>query len=35
MPELWDAIEVDHAWVRGRPARLMGRHGQLATIEHH
>jgi hypothetical protein len=28
MPELWDGIEVDRLWVRGRPARLVARHGE-------
>jgi len=27
MPEFWDAVEVDRIWVRGRPARLVARHG--------
>jgi hypothetical protein len=27
LPEGWDAIEVERAWVRGRPARLLARHG--------
>ena len=28
MPALWDAIEVERIWVRGRPARLLARHGE-------
>jgi trehalose/maltose hydrolase-like predicted phosphorylase len=32
MPDLWDAVEVDRIWVRGRPARLVSRHGERATI---
>jgi trehalose/maltose hydrolase-like predicted phosphorylase len=35
MPESWDAVEVDRVWVRGRAARLVGRHGQLTRIEPH
>ncbi len=27
LPEGWDCIEVDRLWVRGRPARLVARHG--------
>lgn len=27
LPAGWDAIEVDEVWVRGRPARLVARHG--------
>jgi protein-glucosylgalactosylhydroxylysine glucosidase len=33
MPALWDAIEVERAWARGRPARLVARHGSLARFE--
>ena len=34
MPDLWDAVEVDRLWVRGRPVRLMARHGDVrARIE--
>ena len=33
LPAGWDAIEVDRIWVRGRPARLVAKHGdQRATI---
>ena len=28
LPDGWDAIEVDRLWVRGRPARLLARHGE-------
>ncbi len=28
MPALWDAVEVDRIWVRGRPAGLVARHGE-------
>ena len=27
LPEGWEAIECDRLWVRGRPARLVARHG--------
>jgi protein-glucosylgalactosylhydroxylysine glucosidase len=33
MPALWDAIEVERVWTRGRPARLVARHGSLAQFE--
>lgn len=34
MPALWDGVEVDRVWVRGRPARLVARHGEpRARIE--
>jgi trehalose/maltose hydrolase-like predicted phosphorylase len=34
MPELWEAVEVDRLWVRGRPIRLVARHGDArARIE--
>jgi hypothetical protein len=33
MPAAWDAIEVERVWIRGRPARLVARHGDArATI---
>jgi hypothetical protein len=35
MPDLWEAIEVERIWVRGRPARLLARHGSTARIELH
>jgi hypothetical protein len=28
LPEGWDAIEVDQVFVRGKPARLIARHGE-------
>jgi hypothetical protein len=34
MPDLWNAIEVDRLWVRGRPASLAAKHGaEHATLE--
>jgi len=34
LPEGWEAIEVERIWVRGRPARLVARHGDdRARIE--
>ena len=34
MPDLWEAVEVDRLWVRGRPVRLTARHGDdRARIE--
>jgi hypothetical protein len=34
LPAGWKAIEVDRVWVRGRPARLIARHGdERARIE--
>jgi trehalose/maltose hydrolase-like predicted phosphorylase len=33
MPSLWEGIEVERIWVRGRPARLVARHGARARIE--
>jgi trehalose/maltose hydrolase-like predicted phosphorylase len=35
MPDLWDAIEVERIWVRGRPARLFAEHGSRAQIQMH
>jgi hypothetical protein len=32
LPAGWKAIEVGRLWVRGRPARLVARHGKRATI---
>jgi len=36
LPARWKAIEVERLWVRGRPARLIARHGderaRLATV---
>jgi trehalose/maltose hydrolase-like predicted phosphorylase len=31
LPEGWEAIEVERLWVRGRPARLVARHGAPAA----
>jgi hypothetical protein len=31
MPAGWDGIEVDRVMVRGRPARLIARHGDAAA----
>jgi hypothetical protein len=34
MPHLWEGVEVDRIWVRGRPARLLARQGDnRATVE--
>jgi hypothetical protein len=33
MPGLWDGIDVERIWVRGRPARLTATHGQPAQLE--
>ena len=34
LPETWEAIEVERLYARGRPARLVARHGaQRATLE--
>ncbi|MFZ0215759.1 MAG: glycoside hydrolase family 65 protein, partial [Candidatus Dormiibacterota bacterium] len=33
MPSLWDAIEVERVWVRGRPMRLVAEHGSRARLE--
>ncbi len=34
LPAGWRAIEVDRVWVRGRPARIVARHGdERARIE--
>jgi trehalose/maltose hydrolase-like predicted phosphorylase len=34
MPDLWDAVEVERIWVRGRPASLRAKYGdRAATIE--
>lgn len=32
MPSLWDGVEVDRIWVRGRPACLMARHGEKSAV---
>jgi hypothetical protein len=34
MPDLWDGIEVERLWIRGRPVSLSAKHGDdRATIE--
>jgi hypothetical protein len=34
MPDLWDGVQVEKIWVRGKPARLTARHGDdKAKIE--
>jgi trehalose/maltose hydrolase-like predicted phosphorylase len=34
LPEGWDGLEIERLWVRGRPARLRCRHGEMhAAIE--
>ena len=36
MPDLWQAVEVDRVWVRGRSASIRAEHGEeRATIEFH
>jgi trehalose/maltose hydrolase-like predicted phosphorylase len=35
MPALWDAVEIERVWARGRPMRLVARHGSLARLEPH
>jgi hypothetical protein len=36
MPELWDGVEVERIWARGRPAHLLARHGEAkGRIEYH
>jgi hypothetical protein len=32
LPAGWEAIELDRLWVRGRPMRLVARHGELARL---
>jgi len=32
MPALWEAVEVERVWARGRPMRLLARHGSPATL---
>lgn len=32
LPKGWEAIEVDRLWVRGRPMRLIARHGAFARL---
>ena len=34
LPEGWRSIEIERAWVRGQPARIVARHGvERTTIE--
>lgn len=33
LPAGWEAIEVDRLWIRGRPMRLVARHGEMARLE--
>ena len=33
MPELWEGIEVERIWARGRPTRLTAMHGSRAVLE--
>jgi hypothetical protein len=33
MPELWDGIEVERLWVRGREVSLRARHGRPAELQ--
>jgi hypothetical protein len=33
LPAGWTAIEVDRLMVRGRPMRLVARHGEPAVLE--
>jgi len=34
MPTLWEGVEVERIWVRGKLARLVARHGDnRATLE--
>jgi hypothetical protein len=34
MPDTWDGVEIERAWVRGRPASIHAMHGdEHATIE--
>ena len=32
LPAGWTAIEIDRLWVRGRPMRLVARHGELTRL---
>lgn len=32
LPAGWDAIEVERLWVRGRPMKLLARHGETAGL---
>lgn len=33
LPAGWEAIECDRLWIRGRPMRLIARHGERARLE--
>lgn len=33
MPSLWDAIEVERVWARGRPMRMVAEHGKDTRFE--
>ena len=33
MPELWEGVEVDRLSIRGRPTRLVARHGEVTRLE--
>lgn len=33
MPALWDGIEIERVWARGRPMRMVATHGSLASLE--
>lgn len=33
LPAGWEAIEVERLWVRGKPMKLVARHGELAKLE--
>ncbi|MBO9547155.1 glycoside hydrolase family 65 protein [Caulobacter sp.] len=33
LPTGWEAIEVDRLWVRGKPMKLVARHGQVAELQ--
>src|SRR5262245_32813687 len=35
MPALWDGVEVERIWVRGREMRLLATHGSPARLERH
>jgi protein-glucosylgalactosylhydroxylysine glucosidase len=32
LPKGWNAIEVDHVWIRGEPFRLVTRQGKPASL---
>lgn len=33
MPDLWNGIEVERVYARGRPMRLVAKHGEMARLE--